>query len=382
MSVNLAKATPIVYSVIIINGGPDDTTGVEVTDQLPTGVTWVSDDSGGDYEPGSGIWAVGNLANGDFEILNITATVDAGTTGSTITNDAAITASDQDDPDTGNNSAFAAIRVAGADLDITKAVDNANPSEGDTIVYALTVTNGGPDDTTVVEVTDQLPTGVTWVSDDSDGDHDQGTGIWSVGDVATADSLTIRITATVDAGTTGDTITNTAAVTASGQNDPNPDNDTDSADILTAGTDLGVVKTVDNPEPVEGATIVYTIFVGNHGPDNTTGVEVTDQLPSAVTWVSDDSGGDYDQVTGIWNVGDVDRGQLVQLNITVTVNSGATGTQIINTATITALDQNDPNSDNDSNSAGSIVTGADLTVTKSVDNSNPSEGNTIVYRCT
>jgi uncharacterized repeat protein (TIGR01451 family) len=372
----------IVYSVIVINGGPDDTTGVEVTDQLPTGVTWVSDDSGGSYNPGTGIWAIGNLANGDFVILEITATVDAGTTGSTVTNDAAITASDQDDPDTDNNSASAAITVVGADLDVTKTVDNPNPSEGDTTVYTLTVTNGGPDDTTGVEITDQLPTGVTWVSDDSGGDYDPGTGIWSVGDLTNANSATIHVTATVDSGTTGDTITNTATITASDQNDPNPDNDSGSANILIAGTDLGVVKTVDNPEPVEGETIVYTVIVANHGPDNATGVEITDQLPPKVTWVSDDSGGDYDTGTGIWSVGDLTRGTLTQLNITATVNTGTGGAEIVNTASITALDQNDPNPDNDSDSAGSIVTGVDLAVTKTVDNANPSEGDSIVYTLT
>ena len=372
----------IVYSVIVINGGPDDTTGVEVTDQLPTGVTWVSDDSGGDYDLGTGIWAIGDLANSDVVVLEITATVDIGTTGSTITNDAAITASDQDDPDTGNNSAFAAIRVTGADLDVTKTVDNANPSEGDSIVYTVSVTNGGPDDTTAVQVTDQLPAGITWASDDSGGDYVPGTGIWSVGDLDNAATVTIHVTATVDAGTTGDTITNTATITASGQNDPNPDNDTDSADILIAGTDLGVVKTVDNPEPVEGETIVYTLIVANHGPDDATGVEVTDQLPSEVTWVSDDSGGDYVPGTGVWTIGDLTRGTLGLLHITATVNLGTGGAVIVNTATITALDQNDPNPDNDSDSAGSIVTGVDLAVTKTVDDANPSEGDSIVYSLT
>jgi uncharacterized repeat protein (TIGR01451 family) len=244
----------IVYSLIVLNQGPDDTTGVEVTDQLPTGFSWVSDDSGGAYEPGTGIWSIGTLGNGGNATLDITATVDTGTTGSTIFNDAAITASDVDDPDLDNNTAFVGINVTGADLGVTKTVDNSGPSEGDTITYSVTVNNGGPDDTTGVEITDQLPVGVTWVSDDSGGDYNPGTGVWTIGSLSNGGTATLRITAVVDLGTVGSIITNTAAVTASGQNDPNPDNVTDSADIVVQGADLRIVKTVDVSEPGEGDT--------------------------------------------------------------------------------------------------------------------------------
>ncbi len=376
---NPAEGDTIVYTVIITSSGPDDATGVAVTDQLPTGVTYVSDDAGGDYNDTTGLWTIGNLDNGAQATLKITATIDTGTTGNTIVNDAEITASDQADPDPTNNTASASLNVAGADLDVTKTVDDQSPSEGDTIVYMLTITNGGPDDTTGVAVTDQLPTGVTYVSDDAGGDYNDTTGIWDIGNLDNGATATIAITATVDTGTTGDTIVNTATITAVDQNDPNPGNDSDSADIRVAGTDLGIVKTVDDPTPVEGQTIVYTIILTNLGPDDATGVEVTDVLPFEVTYVSDDSGGDYDDTTGLWDVGNLDNGVQATLKITATTNPGSARAPIINTATITAVDQNDPNPDNDSDTAGIEITGVDLDVAKTVDAANPAEGDTIVY---
>jgi uncharacterized repeat protein (TIGR01451 family) len=81
-------------------------------------------------------------------------------------------------------------------------------------------------------------------------------------------------------------IVNDAAVTALDQTDPNPDDDSDSV----VAADLSISKTVDNPTPAERDTIVYTIHVTNAGPHSAVDVEITDELPTGVTWVSDDSG--------------------------------------------------------------------------------------------
>jgi hypothetical protein len=42
----------------------ENATGVEITDELPTGMSHVSDSGGGTYDPVSGIWDIGPLANG------------------------------------------------------------------------------------------------------------------------------------------------------------------------------------------------------------------------------------------------------------------------------------------------------------------------------
>ncbi len=68
-----------------------------------------------------------------------------------------------------------------SDLSLTKTIDNANPVVGTDVVFTITVNNDGKSDASGIEVTDLLPNGYTYVSDDAGGDYVSGTGIWTVG---------------------------------------------------------------------------------------------------------------------------------------------------------------------------------------------------------
>ena len=344
----------IVYTLTVTNNGPNTATTVSVADSLPAGVTYVSDDGGGAYNSGTGTWTIGTLANGAGATLNITATVDAGTAGTTITNTATASTADTD-PAPANDTASAALTVLAADLALTKTVDNTAPIEGGTIVYTVSITNNGPNDATNVMVTDQLPTGVSYVSDvPSAGAYNSASGQWIIGTLPNAATETLTITATVDSGTTGMLITNTATASAT-EGDPNALNDVGTVDITVGvAADLGIVKTVDNNSPAENGVIIYTITVDNSGPNDATGVVVTDLLPAGVSYVSDDSGGAYDSVTGAWTVGNLLNAASATLNITASVNPATAGTTITNTATAAAT-ESDPNSLNDSGSVAIVV---------------------------
>ena len=255
----------IVYTITLTNGGPSKATDVQVTDALPTGLTYMSDNGAGAYDPGTGIWTVANLTSGSSTSLAITATVNTGTAGSTLTNTAEVTASDQPDPDSTPNNhnpdeddqSSIDITVQSADLAVTKIVDNATPSEGDTIVYTITLTNNGPSDATSVALTDLLPVGVTYVSDDSSGAYDPFTGVWNVGGLLSGEIATLNITATVDAGTAGTTITNAVEVTTSDQPDPDTTNNRDTADITVAKGPAGGGGGTKNP--CEGKVIINEV---------------------------------------------------------------------------------------------------------------------------
>jgi uncharacterized repeat protein (TIGR01451 family) len=113
--------------------------------------------------------------------------------------------------------------VGSADLTVTKTVDDASPQEGETLTYIVTVTNGGPDDATGVEVTDVLPAGLTFVSSTaSHGSYRASSGVWTVGSLAVGETAGLEIRATVDDGTAGTTLTNRALVSAVDQGDPAP----------------------------------------------------------------------------------------------------------------------------------------------------------------
>jgi len=110
-SAQTTSATTGVYTIRVENLGPDDATGVVVTDTLPAGVTYVSDDCGGTPGP-PWTWNLGALANGAFDVCHINVNiVDPDDT----TNVANVTA-DQTDPDTGNNASTAQLQPFGGPI--------------------------------------------------------------------------------------------------------------------------------------------------------------------------------------------------------------------------------------------------------------------------
>ena len=84
-------------------------------------------------------------------------------------------------------------------------------------------------------------------------------------------------------------------------------------------TDLKLVKTVDKASAKRGDMLTYTLTLSNESAVTATGVQVTDQLPAGVLYVSDDSAGAYTPATGLWSVGSLAANATKTLKITVTV---------------------------------------------------------------
>ncbi|RBQ22547.1 hypothetical protein ALNOE001_17520 [Candidatus Methanobinarius endosymbioticus] len=63
------------YTITVTNHGPDDVTGVVVNELLSGSLVYVDDSSGGLYDPGTGVWSIGSLNNGDSVTLVITVRV-------------------------------------------------------------------------------------------------------------------------------------------------------------------------------------------------------------------------------------------------------------------------------------------------------------------
>lgn len=84
------------FDVSVTNSGPLATAGVTANVNLPAGLTYQSDDSGGDFNSATGQWTIGALTNGATETLRIIVRVE--TTGSyALTSE--VTASAVGDPD-------------------------------------------------------------------------------------------------------------------------------------------------------------------------------------------------------------------------------------------------------------------------------------------
>lgn len=90
----------VTYRITVHNTGPNGATGVTVTDQLPDGLAFLSaDGTPGGYDPATGQWAVGDLADGATAALVLRAKA---TKAGSISNAATATGNEKD-PDTTNN---------------------------------------------------------------------------------------------------------------------------------------------------------------------------------------------------------------------------------------------------------------------------------------
>ncbi len=116
---------------------------------------------------------------------------------------------------------------AEADLGVTATMTPANPTPGNDVTITLTASNAGPDTAPGTKVAVTLPDGLTYkpTTGATKVSHDSSTGIvtWTVGDLAvTRDGErragivppTQTITATVDAGTRGETLEVNATISA------------------------------------------------------------------------------------------------------------------------------------------------------------------------
>ncbi len=378
----------IAYTVKVKNnGGPNAATHLVVSDLLPSGLSFsLASASQGSYDEVSGMWYVGTLRDGDDEQLTIIAQVDPGTSGVTINNSASVFSLDQTDPIPDNNTASVSVTVNPADLSIQKDVNEDQPREGETIVYTVKVKNQGPAAfASGIKVRDVLPAGVTFVSASAtQGDYHNGTGLWDVGSLADGVEKRLTIYATVDPGTAGMRINNTASVYSFDQTDNKPDNDSEGTVIHVKHIDLLIQKSVNDAKPDEGQNIIYTLQLTNSGPTDTKALNVVvhEKLPAGVTFISAKPNDAYDEVSGLWTVGDVDRGDTTTLTINASVDAGTSGTSISNTANIQGFDQIDEDPSNDVDNADILVNTVNLQVNKTVDVAAPDEGQEITYTIT
>ena len=235
------------YQYVVTNTGNVTITGVSVTDDNVDGLV---------------VCDVTTLLPGDVATCTASHTVtQADLNAGFVTNNASATGTPAggiltDPSDTAT--AFAAI----ADLEVSKSVDISNPSAGGTVVYTITVTNNGLSNATGVVVNDLLPAGLTFDSDDGAGAYDSGTGVWTIGGLANGASVTLEITATVDSGTDGDLISNTASVDGN-QYDNDSANDSDSADITVKANQAPLTITGPTSATFGGADQAITTSGGS-----------------------------------------------------------------------------------------------------------------------
>jgi uncharacterized repeat protein (TIGR01451 family) len=244
--------------------------------------------------------------------------------------------------------------TAYTDLSITKSASPMNPTLGQNVTFTLTVTNNGSTAANGITVSDQLPAGLTYVSDNGGGAYNSITGLWTLpGSFGAGGSATLQIVATVN---TTDAVKNTAQITASTPLDPNPANNQASVTLMAPRqSDLGVSETVSSPTVLPGGTVNYTITVTNNGNDPAFSVAVQETFPAFPALNPSSftaSQGVYNPSTGLWNIASLGDGASATLTITVTVPAGCGA--FTNQATISSS-TSDANSVNNIASASTTI---------------------------
>ena len=112
--------------------------------------------------------------------------------------------------------------------------------------------------------------------------------------------------------------------------------------------DISLIKIVSDAEPNVGDVITFSIEVTNEGPNDATGITVADAVPSGFTGITAVSnGGAVDGSDITWSGLDIAAGETVVLTFDVEVLAPVDGAEFNNIAEVTALDQNDIDSEED-----------------------------------
>ncbi|HEV7572087.1 MAG TPA: hypothetical protein VGQ21_11370 [Thermoanaerobaculia bacterium] len=350
---------------LTITNGPTPVTNVVVTDTFANATFVIATSIGVCTPSGSTVTCnLGSLAAN--QSVNVTLQLNAPNL-VTITNSASVTATEFD-PNTVNNNTGNAFTTVfqSANLSITNTASSNPVNAGSPLSFAIVVSNGGPDVSGTLSLTNTFPSGVASFTFSGAG--------WNCappsGNIATcthASSLPSgaswpALTLTMAAPASGPAV-DSATVTA-GTGDPNTGNNTASQSVtILAQSDLSITKT-GPASSTPGSTLVYTITVTNNGPSDATAVTVTDPTPAGATFVSNNGAC---ITTFPCALGTMTAGQTKTITTTFSTPAGFTGTSLANTATVSSATTPDPNAANNSATATTAfgAASADLAVAKS-----------------
>jgi uncharacterized repeat protein (TIGR01451 family) len=343
----VASGETLTYTLTVTNYGANNRTNVAITDQIPTGTTYVPNSAtdGGALSGNTLTWVIPNLAPGVSKSVSFQVTVNPlpqgilyghirnigyvnGEPSNPIDNpvikpgDAPVTGSKRSDP------------VAGSVV-----------KPGDMVTYYIDVINRSPAAATNVTVRDTIPAGATLVpgSVSGSGTVSGNTITWAFDSIPGGGIRIVSfqvIIQALPAGKTSGVVRNQAVIT--GPSNPQvpdsppvdvPTNEVEHP-VIDPGTPDGLtlVKTSDKPlyGPVDaGDTITYYLTTTNYGSKARAGIVVTDTVPTGTTYVAGSitEGGTVSGNVLNW-VFDLAAGASKTVSFRVTVNSLPEGTSI------------------------------------------------------
>ena len=339
----------VTYTIVVTGTGTGASTGIQLVDTIPSGMSLVSSDPEGIRVDNELTIDLGTL-NPD-ETSSVSVVLQTNQTGEW-TNQVAVSSTEG-----ATASAEAATMVVQPALAITK-IGPETALINEIFAYTITVSNTGTGVAENTTVTDTLPDGTEHVGSLPAGtvSEDGSTVTWNVGSVDPDGLSTITLTLR---GTTAGAKVNTASATADG---------VDTAPQAQATTTVLVpaieVEKIGRTALFVGNQATYTLTATNTGEAPLTNVTITDTIASGMSYVSSSPEGtlseDGDTVT--WSVGNlaVDG----EATVTVTLQGDTVGT-MVNTASTTSTEG--VSDEAEVNIVILAATGATIQITDSVD---------------
>jgi uncharacterized repeat protein (TIGR01451 family) len=207
-----SKSTILNFDINVSNTGNIDFASVGLTDILPIGLDYISDDSGlipmkigNEYT-----WNLGRLNASESVSFNLTALINGNKYDDLVNTVNATGDTGYGNPVLATNTA--SVLATEANLSVSKAADPTSGSKGSPINFTLTVTNNGNAALSQVSVSDLLPAGLKYDSSNSGANNGQFINWTNVGPLAKGASSTLWLKATIDGSAYG-ALTNQVNVT-------------------------------------------------------------------------------------------------------------------------------------------------------------------------
>ena len=312
----------VTYTIEVTGTGTGASTGVQLVDTIPAGLSFVSSDPEGTLTGDQLSIQLGT--QNPFETTSVSVVLRASQPGDW-TNGAAVSSTEG-----ASASAEATTTVVQPILAITKA-GPITALLNESFAYTITVTNDGNGVAANTIVTDTLPEGLAHMSSDPTGtfSEEDSTVTWSVGDLNPGDSSTLSLRVM---GTTAGAKVNTASA--------NADRVATAPQFQVTTTILVPAITVEKTGRTAmfvGNQVTYTLTATNSGEVPLTGVTISDNFDAGMSYVTSSPEGTVPEEGGsvAWEIGDLAVGEA--MSVTMTLQGDEVGT-MTNTANASAAE--------------------------------------------
>lgn len=330
------RGNTILYTLQVLNAGPNAAANTTVVDTIPAGLTFVPGQSNTTCQQiGNDVVCFNSnpLQPNAARSVEIAFTVGNNVScNSNILNTASVSSTTQD-PNTANNQSqtvSTTVTCPNATFSITKTDNRTTVAPAETLTYNIAVTNTSNVTATNVTVTDSLPSSLMFLNASDNGSNTNGTVTWSNLSIAAGQTKTLTIEAKVLPNTPNQTVlTNTATVVGG------PTATDTTTVVVNQNPTFAITKSDGRNTAAPGTTLTYNIAVTNTSSVAASNVTVLDTLPSSLMFLNASNGGTNSGSIVTWNNLNIAAGQSITLTLEAKIlPSTPNNTVVSNTATV------------------------------------------------